>query len=83
MGIGAQYNKPNDKFFQKNQTTIADRKQIHEDLKGVNYEHIGISPDIQIEYSRLTDEFFEKLITDIKAGTDPAIEAALQRIKNR
>jgi len=57
--------------------------EIYEDLKGFNYEHIGISPDIQIEYSRVTDEFFEKLITDIKAGTDPAIEAALQRIRNR
>ena len=55
--------------------------EIYEDLKGVNYEHIGISPDVKIEYPTVNDEFFEKLKSDIKVGTDPAIEAVFQRIK--
>ncbi|MBD0777875.1 S41 family peptidase [Maribacter sp. ANRC-HE7] len=57
--------------------------EVYQDLKGRNYENIGISADYQIEYSKDKDEFLDQLSNDLKGKKDSAIELAIQLEKEQ
>ncbi|MBQ0735865.1 S41 family peptidase [Aquimarina celericrescens] len=52
--------------------------EVYQDLKGNNYENIGISPDFPLEYSTDKDIFFDQLFDDLKNKKDKAIELAIK-----
>ncbi len=52
--------------------------EVYQDLKGNNYENIGISPDFPLEYSKDKDIFFDQLFDDLKNKKDKAIELAIK-----
>jgi len=54
--------------------------EVYMDLKGNNFEGIGISPDIEIGYDRDTQKFLQKVVDGIRADGDDAIEKALALI---
>lgn len=51
--------------------------EVYLDINGINYEHVGISPEINIQYPENRDLFIDMLKADIEAGKDSAIEKAL------
>ncbi|WP_162254196.1 S41 family peptidase [Sediminicola sp. YIK13] len=52
--------------------------EVYEDVKGRNYENIGISPDYQLEYSKNKDDFLDQLSNDLKDRKDNAIELVIE-----
>lgn len=52
--------------------------EIYNDLNGNNYENIGISPDIKLDYSMNKDAFLDQLKEGIDKEKDEAIELALK-----
>lgn len=52
--------------------------EVYLDLNGINYEGKGIPPDVEIDYSRDTQEFLQKVVNDLKTDGDAAIEKALE-----
>lgn len=55
--------------------------EVYLDTNGTNYESVGIPPDIEIGYSRDTQEFLYKVVDDLAADGDKAIETALRLAK--
>jgi len=55
--------------------------EAYPDLKGNNYEGIGIATDIEIGYERDTQKFLKKVVTDLETEGDEAIEKPLEIIK--
>ncbi|MGD1946337.1 MAG: S41 family peptidase [Croceivirga sp.] len=51
--------------------------EVYLDMKGNNYESIGIPPDIPIDYPRDIDAYFKKLVDDLKIG-DAAITKVIE-----
>ena len=57
--------------------------EVYLDLDGNNYEGIGIPPDVEIDYSRDTQEFLAKVLNDLEKDSDPSIEMALEMRKSK
>jgi carboxyl-terminal processing protease len=57
--------------------------EVYQDLKGKNYENIGISADYQLEYSKNKDDFLDQLSADLKNKKDEAIDLALELEKEQ
>lgn len=57
--------------------------EVYQDLKGENYENIGISADYQLEYSTNKDTFLDQLSIDLKNKKDKAIELAIELEKEK
>jgi len=57
--------------------------EVYQDLKGKNYENIGISADYQMEYSKNKDDFLDQLSNDLKNKKDRAIELAIKLEKEQ
>ncbi|RMA58016.1 S41 family peptidase [Ulvibacter antarcticus] len=55
--------------------------EVYLDLNEINYESIGIPPDVEIGYPRDPQEFLYKVIDDLDSG-DLAIEKALSMFTN-
>jgi len=55
--------------------------EVYEDTKGTNYEGIGISADIEMNYIRNKQEFLAKIMDELKVNGDEAIEKALVMIR--
>lgn len=56
--------------------------EVYLDLKGNNYEGIGIAPDFEIGYERDTQKFLKKVVSDITKGRDLSIQKALDLIES-
>ncbi len=54
--------------------------EVYLDLKGNNYEGIGIAPDVEIGYERDTQKFLRKVVTDLTEEGDKCIQKALELI---
>ena len=54
--------------------------EVYLDLKGNNYEGIGIAPDVDIGYERDTQKFLQKVVTDLTEEGDTCIQKALELI---
>ncbi len=52
--------------------------EVYQDLKGENYENIGIPVDYQMDYSKNKDNFLDQLSNDLKNKKDRAIELAIE-----
>ena len=50
--------------------------EVYQDLNGINYEGLGIPPEIEVEYPRDTQRFLRKVTDDLKEKGDRAIEKA-------
>lgn len=57
--------------------------EVYQDLKGKNYENVGISADYPLEYSTNKDEFLDQLTKDLKNKKDRAIELAIELEKKQ
>ena len=57
--------------------------EVYQDLKGENYENIGISADYQLEYSTNKDTFLDQLSNDLKKKNDKAIELVIELEKEK
>ena len=51
--------------------------EVYLDLKGNNYENIGISANYPIMYSEMKDDFLDQLSNDLKNNKDSAIETVI------
>ena len=56
--------------------------EVYLDLKGNNYEGIGIPPDVEIGYERDTQMFLQQIVDGLDSAGDRAIEKALEIIKS-
>ena len=54
--------------------------EVYLDLKGTNYESIGIPADVEIGYERDTQKFLSKVVDGLDTEGDEAIEKAIQLI---
>jgi len=54
--------------------------EVYLDLKGTNYEGIGIAPDIEIGYERDTQKFLQKVVNDLEKTGDQSILKAQELI---
>ncbi len=54
--------------------------EVYLDLKGNNYEGVGISPDVEIGYERDTQMFLNQVVNGLNSEGDKAIEKALELI---
>ena len=53
--------------------------EVYQDLKGENYENIGITPHFQLDYSTNKDIFLDQLSNDLKnKDQDKAIELVIE-----
>ncbi|TVZ56920.1 tricorn protease-like protein [Lutibacter sp. Hel_I_33_5] len=57
--------------------------EVYQDLKGKNYENVGISADYPLEYSTNKDEFLDQLTNDLKNKKDKAIELVIELEKEK
>jgi carboxyl-terminal processing protease len=57
--------------------------EVYQDLKGENYENIGISADYQMEYLKNKGDFLDQLSNDLKNKKDGAIEFAIKLEKEQ
>jgi len=55
--------------------------EVYLDMNGINYESVGIPPDVAIEYEKDTQKFLQKVVNYIENEGDAAIEKALLLIK--
>lgn len=55
--------------------------EVYLDMNGINYESVGIPPDVAIGYEKDTQKFLQKVISDIENEGDAAIKKALLLIK--
>ena len=56
--------------------------EVYLDLKGNNYEGIGIAPDFEIGYERDTQKFLQRVVADLEDGGDQCIRKALELIES-
>jgi len=52
--------------------------EVYEDLKGNNFENIGITPEYVLEYPKNSDQFIDYLSNDLKRNKDSAIDLAIE-----
>lgn len=57
--------------------------EVYEDLKGTNYEHVGIPADFPFEYAKDKDKFFNQLSYGLKKKKDQAIELVIELEKKK
>lgn len=57
--------------------------EVYQDLKGNNYENVGISADIPLNYSQEKDAFLDELSAELSAKKDSAIETAIKLEKEK
>lgn len=55
--------------------------EVYLDLKGNNYEGIGIAPDVEIGYERDTQKFLQQVNSDLSKEGDQSILKALELIQ--
>jgi C-terminal processing protease CtpA/Prc len=55
--------------------------EVYQTLKGINYEGLGIPPDVDMGYPRDTQLFLKKVLLALPTG-DRAIMKALELAKN-
>lgn len=57
--------------------------EVYQDLNGNNYENVGISADIPLNYSQEKDSFLDELSAELSAKKDSAIETAIKLEKEK
>lgn len=57
--------------------------EVYEDLKGTNYEQVGIPADFPFEYSKEKDKFLNQLAYGLKKKKDQAIELVIELEKKK
>lgn len=56
--------------------------EVYLDMKGNNYEGLGIPPDVEVGYPRDTQQFLHKVSDDLSSEGDAAILKALELANN-
>lgn len=56
--------------------------ELYEDMNGANYEGIGISPDIEMNYPRDKQEFLSMIMNSVLTDGDDAIENIIEQYEN-
>jgi C-terminal processing protease CtpA/Prc len=52
--------------------------EVYLDMKGNNYEGLGIGPDVEMNYARDTQEFYRQVMADLEKQSDRSIERAIE-----
>lgn len=54
--------------------------EVYLDMNGTNYESLGIPPDFEMGYSRVSQQFLTKVVDDLNTTGDASIEKAISLI---
>lgn len=57
--------------------------EVYQDLKGTNYENVGISADFPVDYPNEKDALLDRLSSELEKEKDEAIELAIKLEKEK